>query len=91
MRTGRARGSCKTSNLDEGYDGHNGPGYQVQISQAYDPGKVSAEMAWRECMNHWIASQEQNAAEYLLPDVNVEELAPLMNSGYPPSVGLLYF
>jgi hypothetical protein len=31
----RARGMQNPSDLDAGYDGHKGPGYQVQISQAY--------------------------------------------------------
>jgi hypothetical protein len=34
-----ARVMQNPSDLDAGYDGHKGPGYQVQISQAYDTGE----------------------------------------------------
>ena len=37
-----ARVMQNPSDLDAGYDGHKGPGYQVQISQAYDTGEEGA-------------------------------------------------
>ena len=37
-----ARVMQNPSDFDAGYDGHKGPGYQVQISQAYDTGEEGA-------------------------------------------------
>jgi hypothetical protein len=50
-----ARVMQNPSDLDAGYNGHKGPGYQVQISQAYDTGEEGAGII--------VACVPQSAAE----------------------------